>query len=59
MAHVPALPQAYRCPIEIFGDLRKGKTVTETQRIRKALCQSAGNLNSLALRVAAARPVRV
>jgi hypothetical protein len=37
----------------------KGKVVTESQRIRKAVCQSAGNLNSLAARVAAAKPVRL
>lgn len=32
--------------------------MTESQRIRKSVCQSAGNLNSLAARVSAAKPVR-
>lgn len=37
---------------------RKGKGMTKSQRIRKSVCQSAGNLNSLAARVSAANPAR-
>lgn len=41
-----------------FGEQAwKGNVMTDSQRIRRSVCQSAGNLNSLAARVAAAKPV--
>lgn len=44
--------------MDLWDTQWRGQGMTESQRIRKSVCQSAGNLNSLAVRVTAAKPVR-